>query len=207
MQVKICGITNLVDALFSVEAGADALGFVFYSGSPRNIQPDLAKKIIEQLPPFVTTVGVFVDAPADTVRAILEECGLSMVQLHGSELPEQVSLFSKLAIKAIRVRGTSDLQYLPRYPVRAYLLDTYIEGVPGGTGKTFNWNLARRAKAYGKVILAGGLTPENVRSAVRTAEPDAVDVSSGVEEKPGKKSLEKIRRFVLEAKRVDDDAT
>ena len=202
MRVKICGITNLDDAQAAVVAGADALGFVFYSESPRRIDPELARKIIAQLPPFVTTVGVFVDAPVELVQSIRESCGLTLVQLHGGEPPDQVARFGAFAIKAVRIRGEEDLLLLPRYTVYAYLLDAHVEGVPGGTGKNFNWELARRAKSHGRIILAGGLTPENVRSAIRTAEPEAVDVSSGVEERPGKKDPEKMKRFIAEAKRA-----
>jgi phosphoribosylanthranilate isomerase len=202
MRVKICGITNLEDAQAAVASGADALGFVFYSPSPRRIDPDLARKIIAQLPPFVVTVGVFVDAPTDLVQSIREGCGLTLIQFHGGESPEQVARFGASAIKAVRIRGEEDFRGLSRYAVCTYLLDAHVEGVPGGTGKTFNWDLARRAKSYGRIILAGGLTQENVHSAIRAAEPDAVDVSSGVEERPGKKDPEKMTRFIAEAKRA-----
>lgn len=200
IQVKICGITNPDDAVGAVALGADALGFVFHKGSPRFIEPSEAKRIIRRLPPFVTTVGVFVDTPSDRIRSVYEDCGLALIQFHGSEPPEALHPFASRAIKAVRVKGRSDFDVLPRYSVATYLLDSYVEGVPGGSGRPFDWTWAREARRYGKVILAGGLTPENVRSAILAAEPDGVDVSSGVEERPGKKDLSKVRRFIEAAK-------
>ena len=200
MQVKICGITNPDDALSSVEAGADALGFVFYPQSPRFIEPAAAAAIIRRLPPFVATVGVFVDASSDAVRSALEACGLSLIQFHGNETPDQVAPFGPRAIKAIRVGESGNAALLSRFPVRAFLLDTYVEGVPGGTGKAFDWRLANREVIPGALILAGGLTAENVRVAIRLVRPDAVDVGSGVEAKPGKKDHRKLTRFIREAK-------
>jgi phosphoribosylanthranilate isomerase len=199
--IKICGITHLDDALSAIDAGADALGFVFYSNSPRRIDPERAGRIIDRLPGSVSTVGVFVNAPADEIRAIQKGCNLTFVQLHGEEPPEEVLPFAPRAIKAFRMRGESDLGKLPLYPVYGYLLDAYVQGIVGGTGKSFEWALAKRAKAFGRIILAGGLTPENVREAIRTAAPDGLDVSSGVEIRPGKKDVRKLNRFIREARK------
>jgi phosphoribosylanthranilate isomerase len=198
-KVKICGITSPEDALFAAEAGADALGFVFYEGSPRHVFPETVMEIISALPPFVTTVGVFVNAPPAEIREVLALTGLDVVQLHGDEPPEEASLFPRV-IKAFRVRDVTVLEEIRRFRASAYLLDTYDPDVPGGTGKSFNWEIAREAARFGPVILAGGLTPGNVAEAVRTARPYAVDVSSGVEAEKGKKDPEKVRLFIERAK-------
>jgi len=200
VQVKICGITNLEDALAAVDAGADALGFVFYPKSPRRIEPQDAASIIRRIPPFIATVGVFVDAPADQIRLIQMRSGLSLIQFHGDEPPEEVALFERCAIKAIRVREQCDLERASLYRVRAILLDTQADGIPGGTGTSFDWRLAPGAAFRANLILAGGLTPENVRSAVQMVKPAAVDVASGVEAGPGKKDRHKVIEFIREAK-------
>ena len=196
VRIKICGITNLEDALLAVELGASALGFVFYPKSPRYIAPEAARRIIQHLPPFVTTVGVFVNEREEAILKVVGEAGLDLVQLHGEESPELcVRLFPKV-IKALRVREVEDLKVIPAYQgkIRAVLLDTYVKGIPGGTGQTFNWDLARRAQKFGiPLVLAGGLRPENIKEALRTVRPFAVDVSSGVEAFPGKKDPEKLR--------------
>ncbi|MGQ9629144.1 MAG: phosphoribosylanthranilate isomerase [bacterium] len=201
VRVKICGITSLEDALTSVEAGADALGFVF-AESPRRVDVDVAKRIIDELPPFVSCVGVFVDPTFAVASSVADECGLTAVQLHGEESPELCRKFRVKVIKAFRVRNEGTLASLADYDVDAYLLDSFVEGRPGGTGRAFNWELARRAKECGRIILSGGLTPENVREAVRSVRPYAVDVSSGVEARPGKKDPESVRKFIEEAKSV-----
>ena len=196
VRIKICGITNLEDALLAVELGASALGFVFYPKSPRYIAPEAARRIIQHLPPFVTTVGVFVNEREEAILKVVGEAGLDLVQLHGEESPELcVRLFPKV-IKALRVREVEDLKVITAYQgkIRAVLLDTYVKGIPGGTGQTFNWDLARRAQKFGlPLVLAGGLRPENIKEALRTVRPFAVDVSSGVETFPGKKDPEKLR--------------
>jgi phosphoribosylanthranilate isomerase len=189
--------------MVAVRAGADALGFNFWEGSPRCVEPAMAAAIITALPPFVTPVGLFVDAEPEEIRTVAGQCGISTVQLHGSERPRQVNgLRGVRVIKAIRVRSEDDLKSLPDYRVDAYLLDTYVPGQPGGTGQTFDWALARKAALHGPVIAAGGLTPANVAEAVRVARPYGVDVSSGVEVSPGVKDKDKVKRFVRAAKSV-----
>ncbi|HET6516532.1 MAG TPA: phosphoribosylanthranilate isomerase [Thermodesulfovibrionales bacterium] len=199
VKVKICGITNIGDALVAVNYGADALGFVFYKGSPRYISPEEARDIILQLPPFVTTVGVFVDEELDVIERTVKHASLSLVQLHGSE-PLEMCAMAGRAIKAIRVRELSDLEPLKSCRPSAFLLDTYSPEGYGGTGQTFNWDVAVEAKQFGHVILAGGLTPDNVEKAIQWVRPYAVDVSSGVEAEKGKKDHRKLRRFIERAK-------
>jgi phosphoribosylanthranilate isomerase len=210
-KVKICGITTIEDALMAVAAGADALGFVF-APSPRQVTPETAASILRELPPFVTTVAVLVDQdPAP----ILDRCPLDVLQFHGSEPPEEMRSFPGVrAIKAFRVRASVDLEDLHRYheAADALLLDAYVPGIAGGSGATFPWALAREAVERGLVasahglgngvpplILAGGLTPENVAAAIAAAAPYAVDVSSGVEAAPGRKDPAKVRAFVKAA--------
>jgi phosphoribosylanthranilate isomerase len=197
-RIKICGITNVEDALRACEYGADALGFVFAS-SPRQITPEIAAAILRELPPFVTTVGLVVDQDP---LPILERCALDVIQFHGSESPEVVARAGRRAVKAFRLRGPEDLEALPQYEsVAAYLLDAYVPGVAGGTGHQFPWRLALEAKRYGKpVIVAGGLTPDNVRLCIETTQPYGVDVSSGVEASPGRKDPEKLRTFLAAAR-------
>ena len=199
VRVKVCGITNLEDALAAVSLGAYALGFVF-APSPRQITPDKAAEIIAQLPPFVSRVGVFVDSPLEQVQETIAIAGLSMVQLHGSEDAEYCQALSPRVIKAFRVRSDSILRELPRYKVSAYLLDSYDAALKGGTGKTFDWSIAKAASKLGCIILSGGLNPDNVRQAIEQVEPYAVDVSSGVEVSPGKKDHDKLRAFIEAAK-------
>lgn len=212
VKVKICGITNPEDALASCEYGADALGFIFWRKSPRFIETEKAKEIIEELPPFVTTVGVFVDEDADTINEIVKGVGLHAVQLHGNESPEFCGSIQSMVIKTFRVKGAQVMgtgmrgqgvnKEMERYSVSAYLLDTYREDVEGGTGATFSWGIAKDAIKAGKIILAGGLTPENVKQAIKIVMPYAVDVSSGVEEMPGKKDLKKVMDFIEAAKGI-----
>ena len=204
-KVKICGITNEADAAAAVEAGADALGFVFYPKSPRAVTRETARDIIAGLPPFVTTVGVFVNEPLDMIKDIREFARLDKLQLHGEEGPEYCANLQGGVIKAVRVKGAEDLDSLKeyddnRYNVGAFLLDAFVEGTPGGTGTTFDWSIAVEAKRYGRIILSGGLTPENVAEAVERVAPYAVDVSSGVERTPGVKDQELVRRFIEGAK-------
>jgi phosphoribosylanthranilate isomerase len=201
VHVKICGITSLEDAQAAVEAGVDALGFVFYPPSPRYVTPERAEQIIRGLPPFVTTVGLFVDVPLDTVNDIAARGGLDRIQLHGRETPEFCRQVRRPVIKAFRIKNAESLAPLPRYAVSAYLLDAYVEGaLPGGTGASFSWQLAAQAKPYGPVILAGGLTPENVTAAIEQIHPYGVDVSTGVERAPGIKDHHKVREFLARAK-------
>jgi len=205
--VKICGITNLEDALAAVGFGADALGFVFHETSPRSVSIENAARISQKLPPHIVKVGVFVDAPEETVLRAIAACGLNVLQFHGGESPEYCCQFGLMSVKAFRMRDAASLEELPRYPTDAWLLDSYVEDKPGGTGKKFNWELAREAQRLGRpIFLAGGLTHENVADAVRLVKPYAVDVSSGVEASPGKKDLKKLKAFIEAAKHFDQEA-
>ena len=204
VKVKICGITNLPDGMAAAEAGADALGFMFYDQSPRHISVESAATLVRELPPFVMKVGVFVNAPEDLVLRASRECSLNLLQFHGDELPDYCLQFGLMSMKAFRVRDAASLQTLPNYPTDAWLLDAYSPGKPGGTGETFNWDLALEARGLGRpIFLAGGLTPENVAEAVRRARPYGVDVSSGVEATPGKKDHAKVKAFIQAAKSVE----
>lgn len=196
VRVKICGITNAKDAEMAVEAGADALGFIFVAGTPRYIDPDAAREIVSDLPPLVSPVGVFADHPVEEVERVIDRCGFRTVQLHGSELPEYCRRLAVSVIKTFRVRRGGPLPPFEAYRVHAFLLDTFVEGKPGGTGQTFPLEVASSAKAFGRVIIAGGLNPENVAQVIREVHPYAVDVSSGVESKPGRKDPQKLRDFV-----------
>lgn len=200
VKVKICGNTNLDDTLAAVEAGADAVGFVFYPKSPRVVVTKTAAAIISRLPPFVTPVGVFVNEELGTVRRIMEECGIPLAQLHGDESPQYCAELGRPVIKAVRVRDRRDLERMTAYQVDGFVLDALVEGVPGGTGVTIDWDLAGEAQMLGPIILAGGLTPDNVVAAVRRVRPYGVDVSSGVEKSPGKKDHAKVRAFIANAK-------
>jgi phosphoribosylanthranilate isomerase len=204
LRIKICGITSRDDALAAVEAGADALGFVFYPESPRYVSTALAANIIEALPPLVAKVGVFVDAAPEQIRQVIAQCGLDTVQLHGAEPPENCRNLPAKVIKAFRIQTLESLLELPRYLTDAWLLDSYVPGQPGGTGARFKWDLAVEAKKLGRpIILAGGLTPGNVAAAVRQVRPFGVDVSSGVESAPGRKDRRKIEQFIEAARHAD----
>jgi phosphoribosylanthranilate isomerase len=197
VKVKICGLTNVADALAAVEAGADLLGFVFWEKSPRYVTIETAREIARRLPPGTQRVGVFVDAKVEAVMFSLRICDFSALQFHGQESPSFCRQFGVMTIKAFRVRDAASLQPMSAYDTDAFLLDTQVEDKPGGTGETFDWSLAVAAKKFGKpLFLAGGLTPQNVAAAVRAAQPFGVDVSSGVEAAPGKKDAQKMRDFV-----------
>lgn len=200
-KIKICGITNLEDAMAALDFGADALGFVFFRESPRNISPEKAAEIIARLPAFTTTVGVFVDDLREKIMRIVDQTGISIIQLHGEEPPE-ACLLTRKVIKGIRVKSLESLEPLKRYQglVSAFLLDTFAPHLPGGTGQAFNWDIAVDAKNFGRIILAGGLTPENISEAIRRVNPYAVDVSSGVEVVKGKKDHQKMKLFIERAK-------
>jgi phosphoribosylanthranilate isomerase len=200
VKVKICGNTNLDDTMAAVQAGADAVGFVFYKKSPRAVEPKTAAEIISRLPPFVVPVGVFVNEEPGTVRRIMEECNIPLAQLHGDESPQYCAELGRSVIKAIRLRERQDLERMTSYQVAGFVLDAFVEGMPGGTGVTIDWDLAGEAQVVGPIILAGGLTPDNVLEAVRQARPYGVDVSSGVEASPGKKDHAKVRAFIANAK-------
>lgn len=199
-KIKICGITNLEDALLATELGADALGFIFVPSSPRAVTPDAAKDIIAQLPPFVTKAGVFVNSSIEEILRIQQLCGLDVLQLHGDETPDFCRKLRGKIIKVIRVKDEASLTPMKDYHPGAFLLDTYQAGKPGGTGEIFNWELAVKAKQYGKIILSGGLNPENVQQAILQVHPYAVDVASGVESAPGRKDHQRLRDFIKNVK-------
>lgn len=196
MIVKICGLTETEHAQKAAGYGADLLGFVF-AASKRRVSPETARIIINHLPASVSKVGVFVNADCQLVNEIASFCGLDYVQLHGHETPAECKMISLPVIKGFRIKDQYSLEQLAPYQdsVEIFLLDTFVEGVPGGTGKTFDWDLARQAASYGKVMLAGGLEPANVTMAIAEARPYGVDVSSGVET-AGVKDLVKIQAFI-----------
>ena len=203
VKVKICGITNAEDAWSAAAAGADALGFMFYTPSPRCVSREQAGQITRELPPFVARVGVFVDPTEDEVRRAIAETGIDTLQFHGDESPEFCRKFGLRVIKAFRVRDAASLDGTAAFPAEAWLLDSFVAGKPGGTGEKFNWDLAAEAaRRHPTVLLAGGLTPENVAAAVEQVRPYGLDVSSGVESAPGKKDRAKVRDFILAAKSV-----
>jgi len=199
IKIKICGITNAQDAEAAVTAGADALGFVFYAQSPRCIEPSVAKRIIAQLPPFVLPVGVFVNHDRDTVREVFDECGLAIAQLHGEETPTFCESLGRPVLRALRLRDRGSLlalaEYRGRMGVRGFVVDAFSTEAYGGTGQIGNWPLAHEVAQAAPILLAGGLTSSNVQEAIRQVQPYGVDVSSGLEERPGKKNHEKIRAF------------
>lgn len=199
VQVKICGLTNLADAQAAVDFGADLIGFIFAS-SPRQVTVEEVEKIRERLRGDVSAVGVFVDRDLSEVQQIAKDCNLDYIQLHGSESPDYCQQLEKPVIKAFSIKDKESLEELKRYDVDKYLLDTYHPDKQGGTGETFNWDLALEAKESGPIFLAGGLNPENVVQAVRKVNPAGIDVSSGVELRAGKKNYRKVRRFIKQVK-------
>jgi len=203
VKVKICGITNVADGLAATEAGADILGFVFHPASPRFVSVEVAARIIRELPAFVVKAGVFVDAPAELVIRAIGDCSLNLLQFHGREAPDYCAQFGLMCMKAFRVKDARSLEGLVEYQTEAWLLDAYAPDKEGGTGETFNWDLAREAQKFGRpIFLAGGLTCANVAAAVARVRPYGVDVSSGVEASPGHKDHDKVRAFIRAAKTV-----
>jgi phosphoribosylanthranilate isomerase len=198
VRVKICGITSVEDGVAAVEAGADAVGLMFYAASPRVVSLEKAAAIAEALPASVARVGVFVDAEEGFVWEAIEQVGLDTLQFHGLETPEFCSRFGAMRVwKSFHVESAKSLEAMPGYETEAWLLDSHVPGKLGGTGATFNWDLAVEAKALGKpIVLAGGLTPENVREAIDRVRPWGVDVSSGVERAPGRKIAARMKAFV-----------
>ena len=197
VKVKVCGITNADDAFSAVALGADALGFIF-APSPRRISPEDARNIIQAIPPLVKAVGVFVDQDPAEIKEIIHFCGIDLIQLHGHELPGLCSELMPFTIKAIRMRDQTVIGSMEKYrgTVRAMLLDTYSQESAGGTGKSFNWDLAVEAKGMGvPIILAGGLNPSNILKAVSAVKPYAVDVNSGIEDRPGKKNYALLKEL------------
>ncbi|MGO9571284.1 MAG: phosphoribosylanthranilate isomerase [Desulfomonilaceae bacterium] len=202
IRVKICGITRLVDAHAAVSSGAQALGFVFHPSSPRYIAPEKAAVIINTLPPFTMAVGVFVNIPAIEVETIADQCGLHAVQLHGEESPEECASYKRPVIKAIRFDPAKGNLGLSRYAVSSILVDAGVAGAWGGTGVPVDWELLNQfletesETIRRRLVLAGGLSPHNVREAVNLVKPFAVDVSTGVEVEPGIKDHQKIKEFI-----------
>jgi len=216
IRVKVCGITNVEDALVAVEAGADALGFIFVENTPRFVTPEQVEPIVRRLPPFVTPVGVFWDHPRGHVKAVAETCGLRALQFHGDETPEDLAGYDVPVIKTIKMPPASTIEGLPEYRlgvtidalkfrgvVAAVLLDTTARWSEGEAREPIEWRrAAMRGPAHPRLILSGGLTPDNVARAVEVVRPYAVDVNSGVEARPGRKDPDKVRRFVAEARRA-----
>jgi phosphoribosylanthranilate isomerase len=206
VKVKICGITNWADARRAIESGADLLGFNFVPTSPRYVTPAKARRMVKKLPANISAVGVFENESEEAMLEIARSVGLSQLQLHGDESPAMVARLAKNGerlgvIKALRVKKPFRVAELAAYKrAAAILLDGFSRQARGGTGKTFDWHLARRAKRHGRIFLAGGLTPENVGQAIRTARPYAVDVCSGVESRPGKKDALRMRNLVRAVK-------
>jgi phosphoribosylanthranilate isomerase len=198
-RVKICGITRIEDAVEAARQGADAIGLVFYAESPRNVSADKAAEIVGKLPPLVTVVGLFVDAARDEVEHVLKKVKLDVLQFHGDETPEQCRQYGLPYMKAVRVQeGANLLQYATRFSdAKALLLDAYIEGIAGGTGHTFDWNLIPSDFPL-NIMLAGGLNAANVGTAIRQVHPYAVDVSGGVEHEKGIKDADKMAVFMRE---------
>lgn len=201
VRVKICGITRVEDALAAAAAGADAIGLVFYAKSPRAVDIEQARAILAALPPFVTSVGLFVDAERSELERILASVPLDLLQFHGDESVQQCEAFGRPYIKALRVKAGDDIAaQVARYPsAQGILLDAYVEGVPGGTGEAFDWSLIPQALSK-PLILAGGLRPDNVAEAVSRVRPYAVDVSGGVEASKGVKDVEKVGAFIRAAR-------
>ena len=199
VKIKICGITEPGDALHAVECGADALGFVFYERSPRAITPDKAQAIIAQLPPFVTVVGLFVNEDPRIIREVADRCHLDVIQYHGDETPDMVRIAPRRSIRALRIKENKTLGDLDTYPVSGLLVDAWVAGAFGGTGVLSNWGIAAEIAKKRPLILAGGLTPENVAAAIQAVRPYGVDVSSGVEESPGRKDQKKVAAFIRAA--------
>jgi phosphoribosylanthranilate isomerase len=203
VKVKICGITNLEDAIASVGAGCDALGFIFYKKSPRYIMPQQAKKIVRLLPSRITKIGIFVNAKEKTIDNIAKMCKLDILQFHGDE---SVEFCKKLKgykiIKAVRIKDKNSLNGLYKYPVWGFMFDSYKKNLFGGTGNKFDWKIIKNIKLKKRnIFLSGGLDAKNVKEAIRLIKPDWVDVSSAVETRPGKKDYKKVKKFIETVRR------
>jgi phosphoribosylanthranilate isomerase len=203
-RIKICGFTRRDDALGAAEWGADALGFIFAERSKRRADPEEVAKIAAEIPPFVTLVGVFQDQPISYVREVMNGCGLHVAQLHGLEDRNYLAELGFPVLKAVGLESESDLEQLTRYPEQsAFLIDAAKGGQTGGTGTTFNWSWALRAMKYGRIVLAGGLTPENVAEAIARVHPWGVDTAGGVESAPGIKDSAKVQTFIQRVRETD----
>lgn len=209
-KIKICGITNADDALAAVAAGADALGFVFHKASARCVTAEVVRRIIALLPPFVLPVGVFVNEDMKVVRDLMDSCGLALAQLHGDESAAYCEQLGRPLLKAIRLQDMGSFlslaEYKGRAGVRGFVIDAYSESAYGGTGQTTDWSLAAEAANTAAILLAGGLTPDNIGEAIVKVRPYGVDVSSGVEASPGKKDHAKVKAFIQAAKLVSDQS-
>ena len=195
-KVKICGIKNLQDAIFAADYGADAIGFVF-AKSIRKVSKEKARAIVRKLPPFITTVGLFVNETAEDIEAACRFCGLDAIQLHGNEPPNILNKLKDFkTIKAFRIQNKKDINPIKKYKPNAILLDGYSENYMGGTGTSFDWKIVKKIKTSIPIIVAGGLTHLNVSQAIKIVNPYGVDVSSGVESEPGKKDKRLVKKFI-----------
>ncbi len=200
-KVKICGIKNLNDAISAADYGADAIGFVF-AKSKRRVSKEKARAIVRKLPPFITTVGLFVNETVENMEAACRFCGLDAIQLHGNELPGILNSLKDIkTIKAFRIQNEKDISSIKKYKPNAILLDGYSENKMGGTGTTFDWRIVKKLKTSIPIIVAGGLTHLNVSQAIKIVKPYGVDVSSGVESRSGEKDKRLIKKFIEAAKR------
>jgi len=204
-RIKICGITNKIDAVNAAKLGVDMLGFVFYKKSKRYVNAATAEDVINELPPRIGKAGIFVDEAKEDVIKIAEDAGLDMLQFHGEETPEYCGYFKNRfkVIKAFRLKDRNDLKVINDYDANFYLLDTYKTDSIGGTGETFDWKILKDFEILRPVILSGGLTPANVSAAIKEIAPYAVDVSTGVEASPGKKDLTLMKKFVENVRKLD----
>lgn len=204
MMIKICGVTNKIDAIGTSELGVDMIGFVFYRKAKRFVEPRVAEEIINELPPWIGRVGVFVDEKRDKVQEVAEGAGLNILQFHGDESPEYCERFKGnfRVIKAFRLKDKKDLKKMNDYNVDFFLLDTYLPERIGGTGEVFNWKMIRDYEFLKPIILSGGLTPKNVPRAIKEVSPYGVDVSTGVEKAPGKKDIGLVKDFVEAVRRA-----
>lgn len=199
MKIKICGITNRQDALNAIALNIHAIGFIFHKYSPRYVSPDVLESFMLDIPPFISTVGVFVNSSYEEITDILKRCKLNTIQLHGNESPEFCMKFNVPIIKAFRINNESDITAIPDYKgiANGFLLDTKVENIHGGTGKQFDWGLAIKAKSYDiPLILSGGINSANVGKAIKMVQPYAIDLSSGVEKEPGIKDYQKIKELI-----------
>jgi phosphoribosylanthranilate isomerase len=204
VKIKICGITNKRDAIAAAELRPDMIGFVFYSGSKRYVEPRLVRDIANELPSFISKVGVFVDMDKNRVIEIARECALDMLQFHGDETPDYCADLKKSykVMKAFRIKDSGSLKGINDYDVNFYMLDSYSEKSKGGTGENFDWNIVESFEFLKPVMLSGGLKPDNVRDAIEKLSPYGVDVSSGVESSPGKKEIDFMKKFVENVRKI-----
>ena len=206
LKIKICGITNSEDAMVAVSAGADALGFIMYRKSPRFVEPSVARAIVAGLPPFVLPIGVFVNEDVSVVRTLMDECGFALAQLHGDESTSYSQNLGRSVLKALRLKDRGSLlalaEFQGRVHIRGFVIDAFSDQAHGGTGQTVDWTLAAEVARSAPILLAGGLTPSNLAEAIRQVHPYGVDVSTGVEERPGKKDPAKVKAFIEAARLV-----